>query len=177
MLSPERIRMEKNVAFLRRRLALSVGALAYIVTLVPVSAPAAAQSWESVRTCRGLEGRSRVNCERERKREDERNRARDREQARWERDRYDRKEQDRRGRDRDRREWERKKRKDAKKDGVVAGAVGAVVVGGIVAAIASSENKKKKERQRREYCEDRYGTYDVKSDTYRASDGRWYPCE
>lgn len=173
MLSPAPIRMEKNVAFLCRRLALSAGALAYIVALVPVSAPAAAQSWESVRTCRGLDGRSRVNCEREQERE----RERERERVRWDKDRYDRKDRHARDRERDRREWERKKRKDAKKDGVVAGAVGAVVVGGIVAAIASSENKKKKERQRREYCEDRYGTYDVKSDSYRASDGRWYPCE
>jgi len=153
------------VAF-RSRLALSVGALAYIVALVPVSAPAFAQSWESARSCRGLDGRSRANCERERDR------------IRGERDRYDRKDRDRHARrDQDRREWERKRRKDAKKDGVVAGAVGAVVVGGLVAAIASSGNKKKKERERREYCEDRYGSYDAKSDSYRASDGRWYPCE
>lgn len=156
------------MAFRSRRLALSVGALAYIVALAPVNAPAFAQNWESARSCRGLDGRSRVNCERER----------DRDRTRGERDRYDRKDQDRHARrDQDRREWERKRRKDAKKDGVVAGAVGAVVVGGLVAAIASSENKKKKERARREYCEDRYGTYDTKTDSYRASDGRWYPCE
>lgn len=154
------------MAFRNRPLVLAVGALAYVAALVPVSAPAAAQSWESVRTCRGLEGRSRTNCERDR----ERDRDRDRDRGRWEKEQHGRN-------DRDRREWERKKRKDAKKDGVVAGAVGAVVVGGIVAAIATSGNKKKKERERREYCEDRYGTYDVKTDRYLASNGRWYPCE
>ena len=145
-----------------RRLVLSIGALAYVAALVPVASPASAQSWEGSRTCRGLEGRRLANCERERERE--------RSDNRWERDRHA-------DNNYDRRERERKKRKDAKKDGVVQGVVGAVVVGGIVAAIASSGNKKKKDRERRGYCENRYGNYDEKSDSYRASNGRWYRCE
>ena len=59
----------------------------------------------------------------------------------------------------------------------MAGAVGVLVVGGIVAALASSGKKDKEKRERKRYCEARYGSYDERTDTYRASDGRWYPCE
>lgn len=77
-----------------------------------------------------------------------------------------------------RREAERDRHKDNVAKGVVAGAVGAVVIGGIVAAIASSEKEKERRKQeRRRYCAARYGSYDERTDTYRATDGRWYPCE
>ncbi len=67
---------------------------------------------------------------------------------------------------------ERKRRKDAKADGVVAGVIGTVMIGGIIAAATSGKKKPKDNRSnRRDYCMDRYGSYDERSDSYRASDG------
>jgi hypothetical protein len=131
------------------RWALMIGATASASIMTPVGiAPAQAQGWGAP-SCRGLDGRARDRCER------------DREASRWDRNRSES-------------ERERERRKDAKTNGVVAGVVGTVVLGGIIAAIASSGNDKK--RERRAYCEDRYGNYDSGSDSYQASDGRWYKC-
>jgi len=135
---------------------LMVGAAASACTLVPVAAPAHAQSW-GASSCRGLEGRERTRCERARQSNDNR----------WDRDR-----------NRGQRDRERERRKDAKADGVVAGVIGTVLIGGIIAAATSGKKKPKDDdRARREYCMDRYGSYDERSDSYRASDGRWYRCE
>ncbi len=76
-------------------------------------------------------------------------------------------ERDRHDREDDRREKDRKK-------GVAAGVVGTLVVGAVIAAIAADAKKKK---ERREYCEREYGNYDERTDSYRASDGRWYRCQ
>lgn len=79
--------------------------------------------------------------------------------------------------ERRRRDDEHDRHKNDAAKGAVAGAVGVLVVGGIVAALASSGKKDKEKRERKRYCEARYGSYDERTDTYRASDGRWYPCE
>ena len=128
------------------------GAAALAFPIVPVAAPAQARGWDKSSSCRGLEGRDRARCER------------DRDRSRW--DRHE-----------SRRDRERKRRKDAKTDGIVAGVVGTAIVGGIIAAAASSKKKKNKDNDRRGYCEDRYGNYDERTDSYRASDGRSYQCE
>ena len=138
------------------RWTLMAGAVASVSTLVPVAAPVHAQGWGTP-SCRGLDGRERTRCER----------AREREQSRWERDR-----------NQNQRDRERERRKDARVDGIVAGVVGTVLIGGIIAAATSGGDKKKKEaRDRRSYCMDRYGNYDERTDSYRASNGRWYRCE
>lgn len=134
------------------RLLLMVGAMTTAMTLAPISTPAQAQGWSDGSSCWGLKGRDRTRCER------------DRDRGNW-------------NSDRSRRSRERERRKDAKTDGVVAGVVGTVLVGGIIAAVATSGKKKDKNRDRREYCEDRYGNYDERSDSYRAADGQWYRCE
>ncbi|MFJ1288541.1 hypothetical protein ACIKQ4_20740, partial [Acinetobacter baumannii] len=58
--------------------------------------------------------------------------------------------------------------------GVVTGVIGTALVGGLIVALTS--DGKKKARERRRYCLERYGNYDEGSDTYRADDGRSYPC-
>ena len=45
----------------------------------------------------------------------------------------------------------------------------------VIEFLVSLKDKETRERQR--YCVARYGNYDERSDSYRASDGRWYPCE
>ncbi|MGF7148292.1 hypothetical protein FHS96_001920 [Sphingomonas zeicaulis] len=134
---------------------LIVAATALALPVGPVTTPAYAQGWDKSSSCRRLDGRDRERCERDR-------------------DRWDP--------DRNRRERERERRKDAKTDGIVAGVVGTAITGGIIAAAASKKNKDKGRdgdggRDRRVYCEDRYGNYDGRSDSYRAADGRWYRCE
>jgi len=147
-----------------RKYTLAVGAFAWLAGAMPLSPAAFAQDGQDQRwshrppprpmgpsisdDCRGLHGRDRVRCDR----------------------------------DRDRRGWrhrerERERRKDAKTDGIVAGVVGAAIVGGVIAAIGSDNRKKKERRERRRYCLDRYGNYDARTDSYRARDGRFYPCE
>lgn len=135
------------------RWTMMAGAAASAFTLVPIAAPVHAQNWGAP-SCRGLEGRERVRCERAREQHD----------SRWDDDRS-------------RNKRERERRKDAKADGVVAGVIGTVLIGGIIAAATSGGKKKKADRNRRDYCMDRYGSYDERSDSYRASDGRWYRCE
>lgn len=147
---------------------MALGAAAYLAGASPDHRPAQAQNadergagwnegdrWRPQR-CRDRDGRDRIRCERER--------------DRWEQERRERE-------DRRRREWERKRRDEARAKGVATGVVGAVVVGGIIAAIASSGDKKKKARERRRYCEERYGNYDERTDSYRAEDGHWHRCE
>jgi hypothetical protein len=119
------------------------------MAMVP-TAPAGAQDWRRGSSCRGLEGGDRDRCER----------ASDRRDDRWDRRR------------------DRERRKDAKTDGIVVGVVGTAILGGIIAAAASGKNKKRDGNDdRRAYCERRYGNYDERTDSYRASDGRWYRCE
>lgn len=89
-----------------------------------------------------------------------------RDRERCEREQERRRDNDeRRDRERDR---NRERRNDAKTDGVVAGVVGTVLLGGVIAAIATS-GKRDRNNDRRDPCADR-------ADSYRASDGRWYPC-
>ena len=132
---------------------LIAGAATMASTVAPIAAPAHAQGWDDNRGCSSRD-RDRGRCDRDRYRGD------------WGRDR-----------DRDRRERERDRRKDAKTDGIVAGVVGTAIIGGIIAAAASSNKKKDGDRDRRDYCESRYGNYDARTDTYRAADGRSYPCD
>lgn len=140
-----------------------MGAAAFTATLIPIATPAEAQGRGNSASCWGREGRDRARCER------------DRGNVNW---------------DRNRRDWERERRKDAKTDGIVAGVVGTAILGGIIAAAASSsKNRKRDDRgsdygdrrndygDRRSYCASRYGNYDERTDSYRASDGRWYRCE
>lgn len=142
------------------RSVLTIGMAAYLVGVVPVGSPAQAQYRDNRRAdvssavpwgqpnCNNQNGRDRMRCERER--------------DRWAEER---------------RKQDRKRRDDKTATAVVAGVAGAVVIGSIAAAIASSNEKKKRERARREYCLDRYGNYDDRTDSYRASDGRRYSCE
>lgn len=84
--------------------------------------------------------------------------------------------QDYRDRERDdwqRRERERERRHDAKTAGVVVGVVGAAVVAGVIAAAAKRERET---RERADYCMNRYGNYDRRTDSYRDRDGYTYPC-
>ena len=137
---------------------LTIGMAAYLVGFVPVGGIAQAQYRDDRRSnippvwgqpnCNDRNGRDRAYCERERNRWAE-----------------------------ERRKQDRKRRDDKTATAVVAGVAGAVVVGSIAAAIASSNEKKKRARERREYCLDRYGNYDDRTDSYRAGDGRRYSCE
>ena len=136
------------------RWTMMAAATASAFTFVPIAAPVHAQNWGTP-SCRGLEGRERARCER----------AREKNESRWD------------DRNRHQRDRERERRKDAKADGVVAGVIGTVLIGGIIAAATSGGKKKKEDRNRRDYCSDRYGSYDERSDSYRASDARWYRCE
>ncbi|MDV3435071.1 hypothetical protein R1H25_06350 [Stenotrophomonas sp. C2852] len=86
---------------------------------------------------------------------------------------WDRGYQDRQRDDWERRERERDRRDDAKAKRVVVGVVGAAVVAGVIAAAAKREREI---RKRADYCMNRYGNYDRRSDTYRGSDGYSYPC-
>ncbi|EVT72936.1 hypothetical protein X548_11075 [Stenotrophomonas maltophilia 5BA-I-2] len=84
--------------------------------------------------------------------------------------------QDYRDRERDdwqRRERERERRHDAKTAGVVVGVVGAAVVAGVIAAAAKRERET---RERADYCMNRYGNYDRRTDSYRDRDGYTFPC-
>ncbi len=141
-----------------RKMCLSVSIMAYLSGVVVVDGAAYAQDrrgwgdggWS--RDCSRYENRDSRWCRHER---DDERRRRDDERARREHDRH---------------------KNDVAK-GAVAGAVGVLVVGGLVAALASSGKKDKEKRERQRYCVARYGNYDERSDSYRASDGRWYPCE
>ena len=145
------------------RTALALGAAAYLAVGLPAAGMPAGAGQEERRSdwhgdggwdrprCDWRDGRDRIHCERDR--------------SRWEREREDRW----------RREAERKRRDDARTKGVVTGVIGTALVGGLIVALAS-DGKKKKARERRRYCLERYGNYDEGSDTYRADDGRSYPC-
>jgi len=79
-------------------------------------------------------------------------------------------------RDRERDDWqrrERERRHDAKTTGVVVGVVGAAVVAGVIAAAAKRERET---RERADYCMNRYGNYDRRTDSYRDRNGYTYPC-
>lgn len=150
-----------------RRCALAFGAFAWLAGAMPPVPVAHAQDaqdrrWShrppprpmgpSIDRCDGLYGRDRVRCE-------------------------SRRDRDRRAWHRRERERERDRRDDARTEGVVAGVVGAAIMGGVIAAVAKDSKKKKERRERRRYCIDRYGNYDERTDSYRARDGRFYPCE
>lgn len=96
----------------------------------------------------------------------------DRYNPQWNQDYRDRERDDgqRRERERDR---ERERRHDAKTAGVVVGVVGAAVVAGVIAAAAKRERET---RERADYCMNRYGNYDRRTDSYRDRDGYTYPC-
>jgi BA14K-like protein. len=55
----------------------------------------------------------------------------------------------------------------------VVGVVGAAVVAGVIAAAAKRERET---RERADYCMNRYGNYDRRTDSYRDRDGYTYPC-
>ncbi len=136
---------------------LSITAAAALAfPIVPAATPAQAQNWGNASSCWSREGRDRDRCERDQQRrnreEAQRNRAQERQ-----------------------RERERDRRNDAKTDGIVIGVVGAAVLAGVIAAATSG--KRDSNRDRRNYCMERYGNYDERSDSYRARDGRWYRCE
>lgn len=135
-----------------RRWMLTAGGVATGAVAVPIATPAQAQRWDDNRACQNLSGRDRARCERDRG-----NRGNG-----WDRDR-------------DRRE--RARRSDAKTDGIVAGVVGTAILAGVIAAVADGNKKKNRGNDRRDYCMNRYGNYDERSDSYRASDGRWYRCQ
>ena len=98
----------------------------------------------------------------------------DRYNPQWNQDYRDRDRDDWQRREREReRDRERERRHDAKTTGVVVGVVGAAVVAGVIAAAAKRERET---RERADYCMNRYGNYDRRSDTYRGSDGYSYPC-
>ncbi|HID8535889.1 TPA: hypothetical protein ACXIMI_000983 [Stenotrophomonas maltophilia] len=88
----------------------------------------------------------------------------------WDRGYQDRQRDDWEHRERER---ERDRRDDAKAKRVVVGVVGAAMVAGVIAAAAKREREI---RERADYCMNRYGNYDRRSDTYRGSDGYSYPC-
>ncbi|WP_411851942.1 hypothetical protein ACLB90_05300 [Stenotrophomonas sp. LGBM10] len=75
--------------------------------------------------------------------------------------------------DRRRHERERDRRDDDKATGVVVGVVATAVVAGVIAAAAKRERET---RERTDYCIQRYGNYDRRSDSYRAANGYTYPC-
>lgn len=92
----------------------------------------------------------------------------DRYNPQWNQDYRDRDDWQRRERER-----ERERRHDAKTTGVVVGVVGAAVVAGVIAAAAKRERET---RERADYCMNRYGNYDRRTDSYRDRDGYTYPC-
>lgn len=94
----------------------------------------------------------------------------DRYNPQWNQDYRDRERDDWQRRERER---ERERRHDAKATGVVVGVVGAAVVAGVIAAAAKRERET---RERADYCMNRYGNYDRRTDSYRDRDGYTYPC-
>ncbi|MET4598532.1 hypothetical protein [Stenotrophomonas sp. 2694] len=94
----------------------------------------------------------------------------DRHNPQWNQDYRDRERDDWQRRERER---ERERRHDAKATGVVVGVVGAAVVAGVIAAAAKRERET---RDRADYCMNRYGNYDRRTDSYRDRDGYTYPC-
>jgi len=96
----------------------------------------------------------------------------DRHNPQWNQDYRDRERDDWQRRERER-ERERERRHDAKATGVVVGVVGAAVVAGVIAAAAKRERET---RERADYCMNRYGNYDRRTDSYRDRDGYTYPC-
>lgn len=94
----------------------------------------------------------------------------DRYNPQWNQDYRDRERDDWQRRERER---ERERRHDAKTTGVVVGVVGAAVVAGVIAAAAKRERET---RERADYCMNRYGNYDRRTDSYRDRDGYTYPC-
>jgi hypothetical protein len=94
----------------------------------------------------------------------------DRYNQQWNQDYRDRERDDWQRRERER---ERERRHDAKTTGVVVGVVGAAVVAGVIAAAAKRERET---RERADYCMNRYGNYDRRTDSYRDRDGYTYPC-
>lgn len=96
----------------------------------------------------------------------------DRHNPQWNQDYRDRERDDWQRRERER-ERERERRHDAKTTGVVVGVVGAAVVAGVIAAAAKRERET---RERADYCMNRYGNYDRRTDSYRDRDGYTYPC-
>ncbi|MBY8821947.1 hypothetical protein [Sphingomonas colocasiae] len=150
-----------------RRCALAIGAFAWLADAVPSVSVAHAQDSQDRRwshrppprpmepsfdRCDRLHGRDRARCE-------------------------GRRDRDRRAWRHHERERERDRRNDARTEGVVAGVVGAAIIGGVIAAVAKDGKKKKELRERRRHCIDRYGNYDERTDSYRASDGRFHRCE
>ncbi|QGL64089.1 BA14K family protein [Stenotrophomonas maltophilia] len=98
----------------------------------------------------------------------------DRYNPQWNQDYRDRDRDDWQRREREReRDRERERRHDAKTTGVVVGVVGAAVVAGVIAAAAKRERET---RERADYCMNRYGNYDRRTDSYRDRDGYTYPC-
>lgn len=96
----------------------------------------------------------------------------DRHNPQWNQDYRDRERDEWQRRERER-ERERERRHDAKATGVVVGVVGAAVVAGVIAAAAKRERET---RERADYCMNRYGNYDRRTDSYRDRDGYTYPC-
>lgn len=74
--------------------------------------------------------------------------------------------------DRQRRE---QRRKDRVRSAIVISTLGPQAAGGVVAT--SVVKKKRMERERRNYCLDRYGNYDQKTDSYRDDRGQWRRCD
>ena len=95
----------------------------------------------------------------------------DRYNPQWNQDYRDRERDDWQRRERER-ERERERRHDAKAS-VVVGVVGAAVVAGVIAAAAKRERET---RERADFCMNRYGNYDRRTDSYRDRDGYTYPC-
>lgn len=96
----------------------------------------------------------------------------DRYNPQWNQDYRDRERDDWQRRERERHR-ERERRHAAKTAGVVVGVVGAAVVAGVIAAAAKRERET---RERADYCMNRYGNYDRRTDSYRDRDGYTYPC-
>ncbi|EZP45474.1 BA14K family protein precursor [Stenotrophomonas sp. RIT309] len=96
----------------------------------------------------------------------------DRYNPQWNQDYRDRERDDWQRRERER-ERESERRHDAKATGVVVGVVGAAVVAGVIAAAAKRERET---RERADYCMNRYGNYDRRTDSDRDPDGYTYPC-
>lgn len=134
------------------RLLSMAAALGLAFPVMPSTGVAEARGWGDAPSCRGLEGRERARCERDR--------------DNWERDRSRRD-----------REHQRERRRDDRADRVVAGVVGAVIIGGLIAAATSGDKDRRRDRERRSYCKDRYGNYVERNESYRAADGRWYRCQ
>lgn len=93
--------------------------------------------------------------------------------AGWAQDARDRRHNDWDHRERERERERERDRRDNDKAKVVVGVVGAAVVAGVIAAAAKRERET---RERADYCMNRYGNYDRRTDSYRDRDGYSYPC-